>query len=36
VTLLQPNSSIDILQSLTSGGWDVDTILAYNHHENLM
>ncbi|XP_030219459.1 dipeptidyl aminopeptidase-like protein 6 isoform X2 [Gadus morhua] len=32
----KPNSSIDILQSLTSGGWDVDTILAYNHHENLI
>ncbi|CAL8279965.1 unnamed protein product [Lota lota] len=32
----KPNSSIDILQSLTSGDWDVTTILAYNHRRNLI
>nr|XP_057922438.1 dipeptidyl aminopeptidase-like protein 6 isoform X1 [Doryrhamphus excisus] len=31
-----PNSSIDILQSLTSGDWDVTKILAYNHQRNLI
>ncbi|KAM9844637.1 A-type potassium channel modulatory protein DPP6-like [Aulostomus maculatus] len=31
-----PNSSTDILQSLTSGDWDVTSILAYNHERNLM
>ncbi|KAJ3595358.1 hypothetical protein NHX12_004662, partial [Muraenolepis orangiensis] len=30
------NSSIDILQSLTSGDWDVTTILAFNHHRDLI
>lgn len=36
VTLSQPNTSTDILQSLTSGDWDVTRILAYNHKRNLM
>uniref|UniRef100_A0A672HIU4 Dipeptidyl-peptidase 6b n=1 Tax=Salarias fasciatus TaxID=181472 RepID=A0A672HIU4_SALFA len=31
-----PNSSTDILQSLTSGDWDVTRILAYNHNRNLI
>nr|XP_015812360.2 dipeptidyl aminopeptidase-like protein 6 isoform X3 [Nothobranchius furzeri] len=31
-----PNSSRDILQSLTSGDWDVTSILAYNHVKNLI
>uniref|UniRef100_A0A3Q1I767 Uncharacterized protein n=1 Tax=Anabas testudineus TaxID=64144 RepID=A0A3Q1I767_ANATE len=31
-----PNSSADILQSLTSGDWDVTSILAYNHERNLI
>ncbi|XP_055084460.1 dipeptidyl aminopeptidase-like protein 6 isoform X2 [Periophthalmus magnuspinnatus] len=31
-----PNSSTDILQSLTSGDWDVTKILAYNHQRNLI
>lgn len=31
-----PNSSTDILQSLTSGDWDVTKILAYNHERNLI
>uniref|UniRef100_A0A3P9J9T5 Dipeptidyl-peptidase 6b n=1 Tax=Oryzias latipes TaxID=8090 RepID=A0A3P9J9T5_ORYLA len=31
-----PNSSTDILQSLTSGDWDVTRILAYNHEQNLI
>uniref|UniRef100_A0A3Q3FYQ6 Dipeptidyl-peptidase 6b n=1 Tax=Labrus bergylta TaxID=56723 RepID=A0A3Q3FYQ6_9LABR len=31
-----PNSSTDILQSLTSGDWDVTRILAYNHDRNLI
>ncbi|XP_024129584.1 dipeptidyl aminopeptidase-like protein 6 isoform X4 [Oryzias melastigma] len=31
-----PNSSTDILQSLTSGDWDVTRILAYNHQKNLI
>lgn len=34
--LFKPNSSADILQSLTSGDWDVTRILAYNHERNLM
>uniref|UniRef100_A0A667ZCK8 Dipeptidyl-peptidase 6b n=1 Tax=Myripristis murdjan TaxID=586833 RepID=A0A667ZCK8_9TELE len=32
----KPNTSIDILQSLTSGDWDVTSILAYNHDRNLI
>ncbi|KAM7379359.1 hypothetical protein PAMP_004921 [Pampus punctatissimus] len=31
-----PNTSTDILQSLTSGDWDVTSILAYNHERNLI
>uniref|UniRef100_A0A8C2Z8E4 Dipeptidyl-peptidase 6b n=1 Tax=Cyclopterus lumpus TaxID=8103 RepID=A0A8C2Z8E4_CYCLU len=31
-----PNTSTDILQSLTSGDWDVTRILAYNHERNLI
>ncbi|CAJ1072300.1 dipeptidyl aminopeptidase-like protein 6 isoform X1 [Xyrichtys novacula] len=31
-----PNTSTDILQSLTSGDWDVTKILAYNHERNLI
>ncbi|KAM4556955.1 A-type potassium channel modulatory protein DPP6-like isoform 5-T5 [Fundulus diaphanus] len=31
-----PNTSTDILQSLTSGDWDVTSILAYNHEKNLI
>ncbi|XP_061776321.1 dipeptidyl aminopeptidase-like protein 6 isoform X2 [Nerophis ophidion] len=31
-----PNTSRDILQSLTSGDWDVTNILAYNHQRNLI
>uniref|UniRef100_A0A3Q3X219 Uncharacterized protein n=1 Tax=Mola mola TaxID=94237 RepID=A0A3Q3X219_MOLML len=31
-----PNSSADILQSLTSGDWDVTRILANNHERNLI
>ncbi|RVE61918.1 hypothetical protein OJAV_G00175260 [Oryzias javanicus] len=31
-----PNTSTDILQSLTSGDWDVTRILAYNHEQNLI
>ncbi|XP_034559816.1 dipeptidyl aminopeptidase-like protein 6 isoform X3 [Notolabrus celidotus] len=31
-----PNTSTDILQSLTSGDWDVTKILAYNHGRNLI
>ncbi|TNM98234.1 hypothetical protein fugu_014480 [Takifugu bimaculatus] len=31
-----PNSSADILQSLTSGDWDVTKILAYNQEKNLI
>uniref|UniRef100_A0A8C6U624 Dipeptidyl-peptidase 6b n=1 Tax=Neogobius melanostomus TaxID=47308 RepID=A0A8C6U624_9GOBI len=31
-----PNSSADILQSLTSGDWDVTKILAHNHERNLI
>uniref|UniRef100_A0A8D0D5Z3 Dipeptidyl-peptidase 6b n=1 Tax=Sander lucioperca TaxID=283035 RepID=A0A8D0D5Z3_SANLU len=31
-----PNTSTDILQSLTSGDWDVTSILAYNHKRNLI
>nr|XP_061794901.1 dipeptidyl aminopeptidase-like protein 6 [Nerophis lumbriciformis] len=31
-----PNTSTDILQSLTSGDWDVTNILAYNHQRNLI
>ncbi|XP_061653238.1 dipeptidyl aminopeptidase-like protein 6b isoform X3 [Phyllopteryx taeniolatus] len=31
-----PNTSTDILQSLTSGDWDVTDILAYNHQRNLI
>ncbi|MEQ2222287.1 Dipeptidyl aminopeptidase-like protein 6, partial [Ilyodon furcidens] len=31
-----PNKSTDILQSLTSGDWDVTSILAYNHERNLI
>ncbi|XP_028988433.1 dipeptidyl aminopeptidase-like protein 6 isoform X2 [Betta splendens] len=31
-----PNSSTDILQSLTSGDWDVTRILAYSHERNLI
>ncbi|KAF3858234.1 hypothetical protein F7725_011435 [Dissostichus mawsoni] len=30
------NTSTDILQSLTSGDWDVTSILAYNHERNLI
>lgn len=36
LVLFQPNTSTDILQSLTSGDWDVTKILAYNHEKNLM
>ncbi|KAM3866400.1 A-type potassium channel modulatory protein DPP6-like [Diretmus argenteus] len=32
----KPNESMDILQSLTSGDWDVTNILAYNHESNLI
>ncbi|KAM4604780.1 A-type potassium channel modulatory protein DPP6-like [Polymixia lowei] len=32
----KPNTSIDMLQSLTSGDWDVTNILAYNHDRNLI
>ncbi|XP_027876808.1 dipeptidyl aminopeptidase-like protein 6 isoform X3 [Xiphophorus couchianus] len=31
-----PNSSTDILHSLTSGNWDVTSILAYSHEKNLI
>ncbi|XP_056247928.1 dipeptidyl aminopeptidase-like protein 6 isoform X3 [Seriola aureovittata] len=31
-----PNTSTDILQSLTSGDWDITSILAYNHQRNLI
>ncbi|XP_076000936.1 A-type potassium channel modulatory protein DPP6-like [Genypterus blacodes] len=31
-----PNTSTDILQSLTSGDWDVTSILAYSHDRNLI
>ncbi|XP_015228068.1 PREDICTED: dipeptidyl aminopeptidase-like protein 6 isoform X2 [Cyprinodon variegatus] len=31
-----PNTSTDILQSLTSGDWDVTSILAYSHEKNLI
>ncbi|XP_061696182.1 dipeptidyl aminopeptidase-like protein 6b [Syngnathoides biaculeatus] len=31
-----PNTSADILQSLTSGDWDVTDILAYDHQRNLI
>ncbi|XP_060940676.1 dipeptidyl aminopeptidase-like protein 6 [Limanda limanda] len=31
-----PNTSTDILQSLTSGDWDITSILAYNHERNLI
>ncbi|GAA6234448.1 dipeptidyl aminopeptidase-like protein 6 isoform X2 [Lates japonicus] len=31
-----PNTSTDILQSLTSGDWDITRILAYNHERNLI
>ncbi|XP_058499708.1 dipeptidyl aminopeptidase-like protein 6 isoform X3 [Solea solea] len=31
-----PNTSTDILQSLTSGDWDITNILAYNHERNLI
>uniref|UniRef100_A0A8C5HIT4 Dipeptidyl aminopeptidase-like protein 6 n=2 Tax=Gouania willdenowi TaxID=441366 RepID=A0A8C5HIT4_GOUWI len=31
-----PNSSTDILQSLTSGDWDVTKILAFDHERNLI
>ncbi|XP_068196102.1 A-type potassium channel modulatory protein DPP6-like isoform X2 [Antennarius striatus] len=31
-----PNTSTDILQSLTSGDWDVTSILAYDHEKNLI
>uniref|UniRef100_H3DCP5 Dipeptidyl-peptidase 6b n=1 Tax=Tetraodon nigroviridis TaxID=99883 RepID=H3DCP5_TETNG len=31
-----PNTSTDILQSLTSGDWDVTKILAYDHQKNLI
>ncbi|XP_056149185.1 dipeptidyl aminopeptidase-like protein 6 [Lampris incognitus] len=32
----KPNTSVDILQSLTSGDWDVTNILAYDHDRNLI
>ncbi|XP_054889302.1 dipeptidyl aminopeptidase-like protein 6 isoform X4 [Poeciliopsis prolifica] len=31
-----PNTSTDILHSLTSGNWDVTSILAYSHEKNLI
>ncbi|XP_072220460.1 A-type potassium channel modulatory protein DPP6-like isoform X2 [Leuresthes tenuis] len=31
-----PNSSADTLQSLTTGSWDVTSILAYHHESNLI
>uniref|UniRef100_A0A4W6DHW8 Dipeptidyl-peptidase 6b n=1 Tax=Lates calcarifer TaxID=8187 RepID=A0A4W6DHW8_LATCA len=31
-----PNTSTDILQSLTSGDWDITRILAFNHERNLI
>uniref|UniRef100_A0A8D3BFQ1 Dipeptidyl-peptidase 6b n=1 Tax=Scophthalmus maximus TaxID=52904 RepID=A0A8D3BFQ1_SCOMX len=31
-----PNTSTDILQSLTSGDWDITRILAYNHERSLI
>uniref|UniRef100_A0A3B3Y8I7 Dipeptidyl-peptidase 6b n=1 Tax=Poecilia mexicana TaxID=48701 RepID=A0A3B3Y8I7_9TELE len=31
-----PNTSTDILHSLTSGNWDVTSILAYRHEKNLI
>ncbi|KAI3374930.1 hypothetical protein L3Q82_021461 [Scortum barcoo] len=31
-----PNTSTDILQSLTSGDWDITRIVAYNHERNLI
>ncbi|KAF7656562.1 hypothetical protein LDENG_00039470 [Lucifuga dentata] len=31
-----PNTSTDILQSLTSGDWDVTNILAFSHDRNLI
>ncbi|KAM3603816.1 uncharacterized protein V6R79_002545 [Siganus canaliculatus] len=31
-----PNTSTDILQSLSSGDWDVTSILAYNHERSLI
>uniref|UniRef100_A0A3Q2XEI1 Dipeptidyl-peptidase 6b n=1 Tax=Hippocampus comes TaxID=109280 RepID=A0A3Q2XEI1_HIPCM len=31
-----PNTSLDVLQSLTSGDWDITNILAYNHQRNLI
>uniref|UniRef100_A0A4W6DJC8 Dipeptidyl-peptidase 6b n=1 Tax=Lates calcarifer TaxID=8187 RepID=A0A4W6DJC8_LATCA len=32
----EPNTSTDILQSLTSGDWDITRILAFNHERNLI
>lgn len=34
--LLQPNSSNDNIQSITSGDWDVTKILSYDEKRNKM
>ncbi|XP_062284709.1 dipeptidyl aminopeptidase-like protein 6b [Scomber scombrus] len=36
VSTSMPNTSTDTLLSLTSGDWDVTSILAYNHERNLI